>query len=322
MESSAHVKQQLKSLGAEVLQAQKTYNSVRTERQQREEQLKRLQDTYVFLSIGEKGVQSSGRLASLEEKLRKAEIQLERETATTETYEYMIADRRKQRTLSVQPTVPMKQKLQAVMTLNEGHLEHLTKAGLEMQTLRGTVKGLQRGFLKQKSRHSDLLEALLEQHAYCREFEELSAGHRSQQKLRTRLFIKESTIERLNFSLAVSTTHESKQLEIAEHQSALDRMEVTIDTMTKAAKTDSPNGILDYWNFLKESEEYLKSTAAALEDRMTEAKQQLEGEKSHFQREFEALTSHGRVPTALTALEEQQRVATQTLEGRQAKVRQ
>lgn len=321
MEGSAHVKQQLRSLEAEVLRAQKTYNLVRTERQNREELLERLNDTYVFLSIGEKGVQSAGRLFTLEAKLEKAEKQLEREAATTESLEHMIADRRKQKSLCVQPTVPMKQKLKAVMTLNEGRLEHLTKTELEIQTVRGRVKDLQRNFMKQKNRHSDVLESLLEQYAYCREFEELSAGHRTQQKLRTKLHIKESTIKRLNFSLAVSTTHENKQLEIAEQRSALDRMEVMIDTMTKAAKTDSPNGILDYWHFLKESEEYLKNTAAALEDRISEAKHQLEEGKINYQKEIEALTGHGRIPTTFTALEEQQRAMNQALESRQARVR-
>ena len=320
VERSAHVKQQVRALEGEVLRAQKTYNEVRTEREKREKLLKKLDDTRAFLGIGDKAVQTTDHLLSLEEKLRKAKDQLERETAMTETLEHMIADRRKEMAIRVQPTVPMQQKLKSVMALNEGNLGNLTKAALEIETRRARIKTLQQHFIKQKNSHSGMLDALLEQYAYRREFEELSSEHRNQQHLRTRMFIKESSLKRLNFSLAVSTTHESKQREIAEQQAALDRMEVTIDTMTKAAKTDSPNGILEYWHFLKESEEYLKGTASALEDRISDVKQQVEDGKHDYQQEIEALASHGMVPTTITSLEEKQRLASQTIEARQEKV--
>lgn len=320
MERSAHVKEQLQALESEVLRAQKTYNELKTERYRRETALERLTDAYAFLTIGEKTVSVIDRVSTLSEQLRKAQNQLASETAMTETLEYMIAERRKQITFRAQPTVPMQHQLRTVTALKEGNFGLVSKAEMEIKTKFMKIKALQVDFIRQKNRHSGLLDALLEQHAYQKEFQEMSSEHRLQQKIRSQLLSKEGALTELNFALATVSTHEKNKRERAEQQAALDRLEATVDTMTKAAKTDSSAGILDYWNFLTESEEYLKTAASALEDRIGEAKRELAEDREEFSKEVAALSGPDAGIT-ISDIEEKQRRAGQTLEARQAKVK-
>lgn len=321
VERSAHVKGHLKALETDVLRAQKTYNELTTERNKREILLNRLKDTYNFLSVMDKGVQSNERVMELTEQLKKAQELIASEAAMTETLEHMKTDRRKLIAQRALPTVPMQQKLKSVTALNEGRAGNVTKAKLEVKTQMMRIKDLQQDFIKQKNSHSGLIDSVFEQHSYKKEFEELSSEHRTQQLLRARLNNKETALTQLGVSLAAVTSHENRQREVAEQQAVLDRMEATIDTMTKAAKTDSPEGILQYWSFLKESGEYLKSTAQSLEDRISEAKVQLGLTRRELDMEVAVSSNHGELPTTLTAMEEEERMANHTLETQHAKVR-
>ena len=320
VERSVHVKEQIHALETDVLRAQKTYNELKTERYRRETALKRLADAYAFLNIGEKTVSVTDRVSTLSDQLRNAQNQVSSEAAMTETLEYMIAERRKQIAFRAQPTVPMQHRLRSVTVLAEGNSGLLSKAEMEIKTKLQRIKALQMDFIRQKSRHSRRMDGLLEQHAYRKEFEEMSSEHRLQQKIRSQLQSKELALAELNFGLAAVTTHEKNKRERVEQQTNLDRMEATIDTVTKAAKTDSSAGILDYWNFLTESEEYLKTTASALEDRICEAKLQLEQGREEFRKEVAVLSGPYAVPTTIDDMEERQRLVGQTLEARQVKV--
>ena len=321
MERSAHVREQINELEEQVLRAQWTYNELRAERKRREIALERLIDTHAFLSIGDKAVSVTERLSSLSKQLQNAQNQLESERAATETLEYMIAERRKQIAFRAAPTVPMQRKLKSVTALKEGNSGLVTKAEMELKTRLMRIKDLKGDFMKQKSRNSGLLEALLEQHAYRTEFEALSSEHRLQLQLRSRLDTKERNMTQLSFTLAAATAHEKKRKEIAEQQAALDRMEATIDTITAAAKTESSAGILDYWNFLKESQEYLKATANTLEDRIFQANFEVKEGRNELEQAISRLSSSHTVTTIMTEIEGKQLSASQMLESRQAKVR-